>query len=240
MRLGNFAISRFRIQMRRQLSVTNLRSDDAPRQTLSPDDAWHLFETYAAISETREGKRYKDWIFDRLHRMTGPPLDAVQSGATSIVRSAVRTYLHDEYAHRTSVSFDQPVGDGTMTLGDLLPGTATPTDSIAEAEYDRLAESTARDLFESLSRRECVGLLAKYSGIAIDSPDVLGAAGCGKSSLHQAVRDLLHSLRGRLTRAHGEDGPDSVRAFGLLVVRHLEKCIFEWKASENDLPSCFY
>jgi len=233
MRLGRFARSRFGIQLQRQLAATNLLPQDAQRQLPSDDDAWHQFESYAALTQTRQGKRYKDWIFARLRQSNRSPLDTIQSGAALIIRAAVRTYLRKEVASRKTMSLDTPVGDGTNTLGDLLPGTA-------ETETDQLAQQHAERLFNQLSQRERIGLLAKYAGITLEHPDVVAAADCGKSTLNQAVRDFLARLRESVVREYGDEGHNAVMAFTALLLQHLGQQIFSWKNSEKRLPDCFY
>ncbi len=239
-RLGRFAVSRFAIQLERHLAATNLAPGDAQRQLPPPEDAWHQFETYAALTQTRQGKRYKDWIFARIRHSDRAPLDTIQSGATLIMRDAVRTYLRKELAPRTTVSLDRPVGDGTTTLGDLLRSAVQHEDSQAAKEYDLLAAKHAEALFHTLSRRERIGLLAKYAGLSLDDPDVLSAAACGKSSLHLAVRDLLTRLRESVVREYGDEGHNAVMAFTALMLQHLEQKIYLWKNSEKGLPRSFY
>jgi len=232
-RLGRFARSRFGIQLQRQLAATNLLPQDAQRQLPSEEDAWHQFESYAALTQTRQGKRYKDWIFARLRQSDSPPLDTIQSGATLIIRAAVRTYLRKELASRKTVSLDTPVGDGTNTLGDLLPGAA-------EAETDQLAQQHAERLFNQLSERERIGLLAKYAGITLEHPDVLAAADCGKSTLSRTVRDFLTRLREFVMHEYGDEGHNTVMGFTALLLQHLGQLIFSWKKLEKGLPDCFY
>jgi len=239
-RLGNFARSRFNRQLERQLAVTNLGVEDAALQRPSADEAWHRFESYAALTQTRQGKRYKEWIFARIRPSAQSPLYIIQAGATLIMRSAVRTYLRDEYAPRRATSLDAPVGDGSLTLGDLLPGTLDPGDDLAAGERDLLAANHAAAFLTTLSRRERVGLLAKFSGIGLDNADVQVAAGCRKSVLSQAVRDLLSRLRESLLREYQDDGHDATMAFAAIVLQHLEKIIHRWKNSEKGLPRCFY
>ena len=239
-RLGRFAISRFGIQLKRHLSVTNLVPDDVQRQLPQPEDSWHQFETYAALTQTREGKRYKDWIFARVQLSARSALDTIQSGATLIMRDVVRTFLCKEYAPRTTVSLDRPVGDGSITLGDLLPGSVQQEEGPEATELDLLAAEHAETLFQTMSRRERVGLFAKYSGLSLATPDLLVAADCGKSSLNQAVRKLMPRLRKGVVREYGEDGHNAVMAFTALMLQHLEKIIYLWKNSEKGLPDSFY
>jgi hypothetical protein len=239
-RLGGFAQSRFGIQLRRQVSVTNLHEGDALRQLPSADDAWHQFESYAALKQTRQGKCYKEWIFARVAGSSSAPLDVIQSGASLVMRSAVRTYLRSEYARFKAVSMDQPLGGTTLTMADLLPGSSNPADAAAENEYNSMAELYCRRFIENISRRERIGLLAKFEGIALDHPQVLEAAGCAKSTLHQVVRDLVRKLYDDLKREFSEDGSEAVRAFTILVLQHLEKELREWKVPEINLPDCFY
>ncbi len=239
-RLGGFAQSRFGIQLNRQISNTNLHNSDAMRQLPSADDAWHQFESFAVLKETKEGKRYKDWIFMRTRLINTNPLDIIQSGATLIIRSVVRAYLKAEYSPKKSISMEQPLGDGNLTVGDLLPGSVNPIDAVAENEYDSLSKRYSEKLFSSLSYRERIGLLAKFSGIALDNKEVLLCAGCGKSRLNQITHDILKKLGTDLQREYHDDGPDTIKAFTIMVIEHLEKELLKWKFSEKNLPSCFY
>ncbi|MBT3191672.1 MAG: hypothetical protein HN341_03875 [Verrucomicrobia bacterium] len=238
-RLAAFAHSRFRVQLRRQIAATSLLHADAGRQQPTAEDAWHLFESYAALTTTRQGKRYKDWIFARVSDSSTSPFDTIQSGASLIMRSVVRAHLRTEYAHRRSVSFDQPVGDGSLTLGDLLASTTDPADA-ATGEHDSMAKTHAARLFSELSHRERVGLLAKCMGISLANASVLSAAGCRKSVLSQTVRDLFTRIKESLLREFQEDGPDAVMAFSTMVLSGLEACIYSWKSSEKNLPQCFH
>ncbi len=239
-RLGSFAQSRFGIQLRRQVSITNLNNNDVLRQLPSSDNAWHQFESYAALKQTREGKRYKDWIFARVQGGNGVPLDIIQSGASLIMRSVVRAYLRAEFSPRITVSMDQPIGDSELTMADLLPGKIDPVDSVVENEYNILAERHAATLLEELSCRERIGLLAKFNGISLDNAEVLALAGCGKSTLSQVVRDMLGKIRDDIKREYDDDGHDAVTAFTVLVVKYLEKELNKWKSLEKNLPHCFY
>ena len=98
----------------------------------------------------------------------------------------------------------------------------------------------AESIFEKLIRRERIGLLAKFSGIALDNAELLVAANCGKSTLNQVTRDMLTQLRNDIKRDYCDDGPDAIVAFTVLVVQYLEKVMNNWKSSEINLPSCFY
>lgn len=239
-RLGSFAQSRFGLQLRRQIATTNLHDSDALRQLPSVDDAWHQFESYAALKQTRQGKRYKDWIFARVQGSSAAPLDTIQSGASLVMRSVVRAYLRVEYAPRKAISMDQPLGDSDLTMSDLLPGKSDPTDAVVANEYNVMAKKHVATLFEALSHRERIGLLAKFNGIALDNDDVLKSADCGKSTLNQVVRDMLNKLRADIKREYHDDGHEAIAAFTVLVVQYLEKKLNNWKSLEKSLPQCFY
>ncbi len=156
------------------------------------------------------------------------------------MRSVVRAHLRAEYAPRMAVSMDQPLGDSDLTMGDLLPGKASPTDAVVANEYNVLAKKHAEALFKNLIHRERIGLLAKFSGIALDNAEVLIAANCGKSTLNQITRDMLAKLREDIKCEYDDDGYDAITAFTVLVVQYLEKEINNWKSLENNLPHCFY
>ena len=86
--LREFAFLRFRKFAYQYAHRTNTGGTGA----LVPDagDAWHLFETHLAVKTTKQGKRYKDWLFDRVRSTKDPPLDVVQGGASLMMRDVVR------------------------------------------------------------------------------------------------------------------------------------------------------
>lgn len=89
------------------------------------EDGWHRFETHLLLKNTRGGKRYKDWLFARAEHVEWHPWDAIQGGATLLLRDVVREYLRREHAPDRVTSLHRPVGmvgDSNVTLEELLPG----------------------------------------------------------------------------------------------------------------------
>ena len=82
--------------------------------------------------------------------------------------------------------------------------------------------------------------MAKLNGIPLDNSEVVATAGCSKSTLSQAVRDIFIRLRNNLEQEYRDDGADAIMALSILVIQFLEKEINNWKNSEKNLPGCFY
>lgn len=241
-RLTGFAQSRMRYFVRHHLSLTNVHWDDVNLCVPKPSDCWHHFETHAMLSESRQGKRYKEWLFDRVtHHTTDPPLDIVQGGATLIMRDVVRQYLQVEFAPRGTVSMDRPIGPGpnAPTLADLLPGDPDPADVVSAREYEQLAGVHAQDFLQDMSTRERIALLAKFEGISLAHPKIEKMAGCRKSVLSTAARDAVTRLALQLQHEYRDDGADAIMALSVLVLQKLKRCLKSWKNSEKHLLALF-
>ncbi|MBL7114864.1 MAG: hypothetical protein ISS35_03790 [Kiritimatiellae bacterium] len=241
-RLTSFAHSRMRYFVRHHMSVTNIHWDDANLCVPAASECWHHFETHAMLSESRQGKRYKEWLFARLEQnTTDQPLDIVQGGATLIMRDVVRQYLQVEFAPRGTVSMDRPIGPGphAPTLADLLPGEPDPTDMVSAREYEQLAGEHAQEFFQNMSTRERIALLAKFEGISLAHPRIEKAAKCRKSVLSTAARNAVTRLALQLQRKYRDDGADAIMTLSILVLQKLEKCLKSWKNSEKRLLTLF-
>ena len=198
-------------------------------------DAWHLFETYLQLRDTREGKTYKEWLTARTDRSDAPAL--VESGATLIIRSAVRDYLRSEGPRRSTESLDAELhhgaDGGSLTLLDLLPTEFNAVDEVERREHDVLVDELVEMAFGALGFRERVALLARELGIAISSPVATEAAGCAKSMLSVAFRTALEQIADTVRACcPGEDRHTlamlAVSVFGVICQR-----LRKWGRSET-------
>ncbi len=240
-RLATFAGIRFAAYIRRCRHITNLCLSDLAQRVPDDDDAWHAFESHAMLAQSSRGKRYKEWIFARLKRASGNPLDVVQAGASLLLRDAVRKHLCAELPRRQTVSLDEPLpgGDTELTLGDLLPGAADVFDTLAGREADSLADRHAETVFQMLPRPERLGLLARFLGLPISDPKVLRATGMNKSHLCDLTRRVVERIHDALRLHYRHDGADTVRQLTLTVIAHLEHRLYAWRDTERRLPRLF-
>ena len=237
--LRQFVLARFHGFLRRYAHLTNL--GDRDQWWIEPADAWHLFETHLTVNPSRAGKQYKDWLFARATFDQADTLDAVQGGATLLVRDVAREYLRREYSPPAMVSLNQPLAgsEDALSLEDLLPGTANPAGEAERHEYERLAREHAAVMADELTRRERVAILAKQLGVSLAHPAVAQAAGCGKSMVNQAWRDAVLRVATRLRADYAEDDAESVRMLTLLTLAELEQQVIARAKSENDCPRLF-
>lgn len=75
-------------------------------------DCAHLFETYCAMHQRRDGKKYKQWLLTRGRR----DLDTVQSGVMLLIRNVVREWIRDTHPQTAPVSLQQQVGSGNKPV----------------------------------------------------------------------------------------------------------------------------
>jgi hypothetical protein len=204
--LQQFAAVRFQKHANTEAYRTNDPKGNMLR--VKPGEAWHLLEVYFTVHGTREGKRYKDWLFARVHNSPDDPIDIIQGGATNLMREVVREFIRRECPRWGIVSIQQPrttTGD-SGTVEDLLPDQHDPLTDVEAREYENLAAQHALALSSAIGKREKVALAAKELGRSLADPIVLKHAGCGKSVLSACYGDLIRKVVGLIQEAHpGED-----------------------------------
>ena len=231
--LRDFALSRFRICFRRHAG----RGPAAEDSAVSPKDAWHLFETHLVTGNTRQGKRYKDWLFARVPDGAdeGATLDTVQGGATLIMRDVVRKHILREHTPRMVLSLQQPVGGAgsDLTLEDLLPGTLDTADDVARREYARLADRHADTFFEEMTHRERIALLARQVGLSLAHPVVVKAAQCGKSMVNAALKSFVTRATSSLQTSYANEDTECLHLLCLMTLDSVTERILSWGFSEK-------
>ncbi len=242
-RLADFALQRMRTAARRAAPLTNLPDGVVERLPRRPEAVWHLLETHAVTTQTREGKAYKEWLFARAAGETADAACAtVEAGATLMLRDVTRNLLSRECLAFGTLSLDARVagcGEDGPTYRDLLPDTFTPADALAARELEELAAGEAKALFEGLAVTERVGLAAKFSGVPLGHPRVLACCDCGRSMLFRRVRRVFESLPERLAVHHPDERGEDLRAFCVETVRALERFTFFWVRVDSVLPDLF-
>jgi len=205
-------------------------------------EAWHLFEVHLVTGRTREGKRYKEWLFARAAGQTGAVrVDTIQGGATLILRDVVRETIRREVRPIGMCSIDAPVhGTEGLTLADLVAGGSSPADDAAAREIEVLAQRTAERMFGLASRRVRIGLCLRELGLSLDGPAVERAAGCCKSSLHTAVRAFTVDLAAAVRDAHPSEVPGTAHAIAARAVQILREMAREWGRLEKSLARFFH
>ena len=209
----------------------------AAATTPEPAAAWHWFETYLQLHNTRAGKSYKQWLFARTEAESGPTLDSVQGGATLLMRDVVRERLRQEVSARWVVSLEGPAGadrgDGAPSLEELLPG---PLDTRADVELrdlETLAAADAAAAGAALSRRERVALLARELGLPLSHPVVTTAAGCGKSMLATAYHAALERVAECTQARHPREDRATLADLTIRTFERVKERVVEWGKSET-------
>ncbi len=179
--------------------------------------AWHLFETHAQVGRDRAGKAYKKWLFARAAADPARWVAVVESGASLLMRDAVRSYLRREHSAAFMESLQQQRGSGEtgFTLEELLPDAQAPHEVLEERELTYLAERLAGELLPELDRTDRIALWCRSAGIILSDPRVLSWAECGKSKLHRAYERSVERICHRIRKTYAEEGD----AFGLALAR---------------------
>lgn len=232
--LQHFAGSRFQSLVRKYIHLTNQKEAWRVAEGVPPDMAWHLFETHLRTQTTSRGTRYKDWLFVRARSAPHPYPRALELGASLIMRDVVRRLLCAEFSPPETVSLDLPIHEEgrTLALVDLMPGTADPVDETSRHECETLAGEHGQQIFEEMTHRERLVLLAKHLGIALSNVTVEKAADCGKSMLSAAYRALLMQIGETIKKAYPDDDSDSVMALALMTIEAIKHHVEVWGKSE--------
>jgi hypothetical protein len=204
-----------------------------------PDAAgcWHLLEARLVTGRSRPGKAYKRWLFDRTAG-GGEPLDAVQGGASLLLRSVVRDFLRREAPRPATVSLDAPLEgvEGRLTLADLLPA---PDATGAEPDAPRLAGAIARAAFDALDVRARLLVLAKHLDLPLYHPAVTAAAGTSRSRASEIWREAFERLAAEARRACPDEDAGGRLRLCLLAAPELARLIFQWARAEKSAAPVF-
>ncbi len=172
---------------------------------------WHLLELRLNTGTHRNGKHYKNWLFDYSHHVKNETarLSSLKSGLKYTLQATVRDYCagligQQEKEQRYGVySFDEPCKEGAeqdhsyRKMAEALLDTTSIENTekrFRTTEINELADA----ILNELSERQCVVLMVKCcevnrpdaQKISLDHPAVLKAAGCGKSQLYAARNKL--------------------------------------------------
>ncbi|MEI7436163.1 MAG: hypothetical protein WCL16_05085 [bacterium] len=205
------------------------------------NDAWQLFETHLAVDETRDGRVYKTWLFDRVAGSSDDPVAVIQGGATLLLRDVVREYLRREHSPAGTVSLQAPLanGESVWTLEELLPDTADPASEAARRECEALSDGAAAVLFETTTLRERVAVLAKDLGLSCAHPDVVCAAGCGKTLTALAWQNVMQRLAARVRASFAGENREQLSLLAIMTATALQQRVRGWAAVEKNTAHLF-
>ena len=229
--LQTFGGMRFRTFAQRGLASVNVT--DVSALGVSDRDAWHLLETHMTLPNARNGKAYKQWLFDRTNGSADNPFDIIQGGASLLMRWAVREYLRREYLPADHISLEAPLTAGSdagsaLSIDDLLPGDLDPERSVEMRELQNMADQHAKTWFADLSDRIKLVLTARSRGIPLSSPALLSVAQCGKSVLSDAFRRFAADLFKRVQEHYPNDEHQTITELSMMIFESLSTLCRDW------------
>jgi len=207
----------------------------------SPDfrESWHWFESYFQLSQTREGKSYKEWL---LARCAGrPALEAgdMESGVSLLLRDVVRDRLRSEYAPRQVSSLNTEADSAedcpSAHVLDLLPDEFDTAAEVERGDIARIAADLADSALEALPHRERLALLGRELGLSLATPPLLKVAGCGKTALAKAHHAALAILANHVAAACPAEDRATLASLTVAVFDIVRKRIICWGKAENGL-----
>lgn len=233
--LRHFGAARFSLYMRRYGSLAG----GADHQ--NAEHGWHLLETHAAAGTARRGKRYKDWLFARADQSTDW-LSAVESGASLLMRDAVRETLRRECSPAWMTSIQQPLAGGDsspLTLEDLLPDSVNPSDAVAEREWHELARAHAAETLPQLTECEQAVIWARGEGMALNDPALASRTGASESILYKTHRAAVENLCSHLKSRYTDTPAPCLIHLAGLILQELHRLISEQKSAQKEHPHFF-
>jgi hypothetical protein len=193
------ALRRFGARRVRHYLAAGLGARFTERAVPDDRDCFHLLETHCRVGASRSGKRYKEWIAGRSRG--APDAARFESGASLLLRHAVRTYLRREGPVPWQVSADAVIeGTDGLTLADLLPDTRATVSVAPET-----VEAVGRACLAGLSEQHRIVVLARRVGMPLSHPAVLALTGVGKSWTARLWSDVFQRLAAE-TRLQEPDG----------------------------------
>lgn len=212
--LRRFGSLRFATFMKRYAASIG-RREEGVRLALDVD-GWHLLETHARAATNRAGKRYKDWLFARADAQEGEFVEALEVGATLLMRNVAREHLRAEHAPAFMTSIHRPVGVGG-TLEDLLPDHLDPHDAMAEREWVELAARHAGVWVDELDARQRLALWARARGIPFSNARLRKRARCTEAVLHKTYQRLMHQLAAMIKKTYPDEPPAALTRLACLI-----------------------
>lgn len=197
----------------------------------SDADCAHLFETYCAMHQRRDGKKYKHWLLTRGRR----DLDTVQSGVMLLVRNVVREWIKDTHPRTAAVSLQQKLGSD-ISLEQLLPDKEFLQRSPEQAEW---VESKLKQTADSLETVERVLLLLRAQNRVFSAPGVQAEFGFGKTTLHKYHRNLLEKLAEEVSLQFPGLSPVEGTSLVLDILDGWGKSLLLKISAENSEPTAF-
>lgn len=201
--------------------------------TAPPDaDCAHLFESYCALHERRDGKKYKHWLLTRGRR----DLDTVQSGVMMLVRNVVREWIRDTQPKTAALSLQQCLGERGVTLQELLPDEAAEP---RDLEQQAWLTARVRSELADLTALEATVLQIRAKGEVFSGPRIQETYGVGKSTLHKYHRRILTRIAEGAAERFSDLTPAAGAALVLDVMDGLGKIILCKLSAENPEVSAF-
>jgi hypothetical protein len=227
--LCQFGLSRFMKCLERYAVQFNASWEMEREQFLTQTEkAWRLLETHAQVKNNRQGKQYKAWLFARADLVPEDWLSMMESGASLLMRDAVRGYLRREYRQHGTHSFYALNGfePGTVPLPDLIPDHASLGSGGAEYELRDAAQHAVQKLWPSLGRSERIILWARHMGFRFNDPDLQEAVGVGKSRLHTLYKEMLERICLHVSELFAEDAAEFRLQLAQRIIELLGEKIF--------------
>jgi hypothetical protein len=183
-RLTRFLGQRFQSYLQRY--ARRSLASQAPRRPDGDADCAHLFESWCALRQRRDGKAYKQWL---AHRGEGEASD-YESGASLLMRDVVREWLRRECSPRGAISLHAPLGDAAhgLSLADLLPAPPAPLGPAQEEEWQDWLRQRVPRWLEGLGETGRMAFLARAAGLPFNHPRVIAATQASRSTLHERYR----------------------------------------------------
>lgn len=193
-----------------------------PVELPSAEVCWHLFESRIALQDSRPGKSAKNWLFART-RDPDQLFDAVQGGASLIMRDVVRDWIRRECPPREQVSLDVVAPGTDLPLISMVPCVVPARDTVEDREDAQLADALAVSMCNELPDKAKRLLAACSEGLSLNHPGLDARTGCGRSARYTLWHRLLHQVADAVKDGFAEENAAYQLHMAGLVLESLQK-----------------
>lgn len=215
----------------------------------SPNDYFHLFESYMHLPSRATGKRWKEWLMQVTARSNDSNEVALERAVCSCLRTISIKFCLDEGNSRAVkadvrvVSSDAPISPDSIDspLGLFFFDENAP-DPSCEAEISELrgiAKKEAAILFPKIEAPLRIAILSLALGRKLTDSAFTQVADRSSSTLYAELKKFPVKLRDLIKVKFKSEEPLTLRLLALFILQEIGKMTISWAQSEKSCNTLF-
>ncbi len=205
-------------------------------------DCWRRFESYMHTTSRINGKRWKDWLFERAELSNDDFVTVLEKETYACIKTVVIQISSNEGQFKPFKAGVRmipvfapllPLGNPHATIGATLRAPGNPRQNAAWNELCRIAREEANNLFRTLDRKSRAALLADSLKISLDESAVKKLAGAKKTTLYSRLKETEQQAEAKLQKTYSTEEPRTLQELLSLTKEALRDASFLWGKSEK-------